>query len=87
VRTGFILTRDDLATIAQGCDLGRRVGERRYVLENLFAQDGRPVLGALAAFARAAGGQDLVAMPPVTAQWWRERAGATGALLEELANE
>ena len=85
VRTGFILTRDDLAAIARACDLGRRIGERRYVLENLLGQDGQPVLGALADFAEAASNEELIGMPEVSGRWWRERARSSRDLLRELA--
>lgn len=84
-RTGFILTRDDLAGIARNCDLGRRIGERRYVLENLLGQDGRPVLSALAEFADTAGEGDLTGMPEVSADWWRARARSSRDLLHALA--
>lgn len=84
-RTGFILTRDDLAAIAGACNLGRRIGERRYVLENLLGQDGQPVLAALADFADAASRQDLTGMPEVSAEWWRDRARSSRDLLRELA--
>lgn len=86
-RTGFILTRDDLAALAHRCDLGRRIGERRYVLENLLGQDGQPVLRALAHLAEEASGQILPAMPKTTANWWRQRAGESSRLLGELAQE
>jgi hypothetical protein len=85
-RTGFILTRDDLAELAQGCDLGRRIGERRYVLENLLGQDGPSVLKALADFAEKASRQVWIGMPPVTADWWCQRACQSHRLLEELAS-
>lgn len=84
-RTGFILTRDDLAGIAQGCELGRRIGERRYVLENLLGQDGQPVLEALAEFAEAASKKELIGMPEVSAKWWRKRARSSSELLRGLA--
>ena len=40
VRTGVILTRADLASIAGQLDMGLRAGERRYALEHLLAQEG-----------------------------------------------
>lgn len=86
-RAGFILTRDDLAEIARNCGLGRRIGERRYVLENLLAQDGGRVLRALSELAGQAADQDLRGMPASTAAWWRQRATASGSLLRELAAE
>ncbi len=81
-RAGFILTRDALAGLARETGLGRRVAERRYVLEALLSQDARAVLEGLAELARPTG---LEVMPSVTRAWWQERAAATSSLLLELA--
>jgi hypothetical protein len=88
VRTGFILTRDDLAGMAGELGLGRRIGERRYVLRNLLSQDATAVLRALARLAREAGSAaERSRMPPSTLDWWRGRARASAKLLESLAAE
>jgi hypothetical protein len=84
-RSGLILTREDLAGLARDAELGRRIGERKYVLKALLAQDGTAVLERLAGLADQSARGPLVAMPEVTALWWRERAQATRGLLSELA--
>jgi len=85
-RVGFLLTRDDLARLAGELGLGRRVGERRFVLRGLMSQDAAAVLRALAGRARA--GAALAAacgLPPSARDWWRGRAAAAGELLASLA--
>ena len=47
-RSGMILVRSDLSRAARTLELGLRVGERKYVLESLLAQDARGVLDWLA---------------------------------------
>jgi hypothetical protein len=84
-RSGLIFTREDLASLARDAELGRRIGERKYVLKNLLAQDGAAVLDGLASLAEEAARQPLAAMPEVTARWWRARAETTRRLLTELA--
>ncbi len=81
-RSGFVVTRDDLTELAAAAGLGRRVAERRYVLQNLLGQDGHRVLEGLAQLARA---EPLAAMPEVTRRWWQQRAGASRRLLLSLA--
>jgi TorA maturation chaperone TorD len=87
VRAGFILIREDLAGLARDAELGRRIGERKFVLKNLLAQDGKTVLTRLADQAAWAAKAAPAAMPGVTARWWRQRAETTRALLTELAEE
>lgn len=88
-RSGVILTASDLAAAAVDLGLGRRIGERRFVLRGLLDQDGPAVLGWLAdAAARSAGewtAHWLAGTP--TGDWWRERAQATAALLHDLADD
>ena len=89
VRTGVLLTRADLASIAGTLDLGLRAGERRYALLSLLSQDPVGVLRALAAEARRQG-----AMHGSRAGCWGAgsdilagRARTTAELLEELATQ
>ena len=84
VRTGMILTASDLARAADDLGLGRRVGERRFVIRSLLDQDAAGFLGWLGAAAAAEAGRWDAHWSP-TATWWRERAAATAALLEDLA--
>ena len=87
IRTGFILTRSDLATVAGRLELAGRQGERRYVLKALLSQDGPRVLGQLAevaASSSAAYGRLPAALQPVV-EHWRRRATASADSLAELA--
>ncbi|MFQ5689416.1 MAG: molecular chaperone [Gemmatimonadota bacterium] len=85
VRSGMILVRQDLVRAGRALELGVRVGERRFALEFLLAQDARGMLAWLAAEAArqaaGSGGDDPVS------RFWRERARGTARLLQELAGE
>lgn len=88
VRCGMILTRADLARLAQSLDLPLRAGERRYVLEHLFGLDGPGMLEALAQEAERQAGMhrgDAYAPREVTA-FWSRRADTAARLLRELAS-
>lgn len=89
VRSGFIITRADLARIALRLDLGLRAGERRYALEHLLAQDAPPVLAALAdeADAQARLHDERVDWLGATAGFHADRARRAARLLRELATE
>jgi TorA maturation chaperone TorD len=85
-RSGMILVRSDLSRAARTLDIGLRAGERKYVLESLFAQDARGVLAWLAGEARAWGERhrresDSFA---AAARAWQAKAVASAQLLEEL---
>ena len=89
VRSGFIVTRSDLARVAVELDLGLRAGERKYALEHLLAQEAPPVLEALA---REAEGQAerhdaRSAWLGDTARALGGRARATAELLRALAED
>jgi hypothetical protein len=86
-RSGLVFTRDDLTGLARDAELGRRIGERKYVLKGLLAQDGPAVLARLADLATQAAAFPLTAMPEVTRQWWRQRAEKSRRLLVELSAE
>lgn len=89
IRSGFILTRADLARIASDLDVGLRAGERRYVLEHLLAQDAVGVLRGLAVEARRQGARHERRVPLLgaTARFHAERAATTAELLSQLAAE
>ncbi len=88
VRSGFILTRSDLARAAARFELGARIGERRATLADLLAQAPGPFLTWLSRHARrfarlesrlaAIGGTRI-------ASFWTSRADASAALLAHLA--
>ncbi|MEQ9400378.1 MAG: molecular chaperone TorD family protein [Longimicrobiales bacterium] len=89
VRSGFLLTRADLARLAADLDLGLRAGERRYVLDHLLGQEPVPVLGALAGHARAAAGSHAGDpwAPPAVVAFWSERSRTAADLLDALAHD
>jgi hypothetical protein len=84
VRSGFIIVRDDLARAARQLGLGLRQGERRFVLESLFAQERVPVLDWLEAEALSAAQGVSDAFPPVIRTFWSARAAGAAALLQRL---
>ena len=85
VRCGFLLVRDDLVRAAAELELGRRVGERRFVLEALFSQAPEATLVWLEAFAsREAERHASLSAPEPIRAYWRDRAGATATLLGGL---
>lgn len=88
-RSGMILVRSDLTRAARQLELGLRVGERKYVLESLLAQDARGVLGWLAREARDWEGRHRKQQDTLgaIARAWESRAAAAAQLLEELSQE
>ena len=87
VRCGFVLVRDDLARAAEELELGRRVGERRFVLEALLSQAAQPTLAWLRDFAsEQAEAHAALAVPAPIGDYWRGRATVTSALLAELVD-
>lgn len=89
VRSGMILVRSDLIRAARQLELGLRVGERKYVLESLLAQDARGVLGWLAREAHAWGERHRKQRETLgaIALAWESKATASAQLLEELSQE
>lgn len=87
VRSGLILVRDDLRRAARELDLGARVGERRFVLQALLAQDPTAALAWLAHEARTwARRHRTDPLPgPALAEFWAARAEATAAAVERRA--
>ncbi|HYH85175.1 MAG TPA: molecular chaperone TorD family protein [Pyrinomonadaceae bacterium] len=88
-RSGLILTRADLARGARSLGAGLRAGERKFALKSLLGQDAEGALAWLAGEASAwaerhARRRDTLG---AVAEWWRQRAEATAALLEELNAE
>jgi TorA maturation chaperone TorD len=85
-RSGVIVTANDLARAARELKLGLRYGERRYVLEALFAQDPYRVLDWLVAEAeRWAKLHRSSSLPSGAREHWIERAQRSAALLRSLA--
>ena len=87
VRSGVVLTRADLARAAHDLGLGLRMGERRFILEALLAQEAAAMLAWLAAEAHHDAARHRLHEPvtgPV-ALFWAGRADTAAALLEQLA--
>jgi len=86
-RSGMILVRSDLTRAARTLELGLRIGERKYVLESLLAQDARGVLGWLAReaanWSERHRRQQHGTLAGV-ARAWEAKADASARLLEEL---
>jgi TorA maturation chaperone TorD len=85
-RSGMILVRSDLTRAARTLGLGLRIGERKYVLESLLAQDAHGVLDWLAR--EAANWSERHRQQHTTlggiARAWEAKATASARLLEEL---
>ncbi|WP_420637294.1 TorD/DmsD family molecular chaperone [Candidatus Palauibacter sp.] len=85
-RSGLVLTRADLARAARDLGLGLRVGERAYILRSMLAQGPGATLGWLSreahAWARLHDRTGITA--PEVADFWTQRATATGRLLSDL---
>lgn len=92
VRTGFILTHDDLAAAASDAGLGKRHGERRFILRAMLEQDPVATLTWLGGHARDWARRhrqrvDSVRGPAQrTDRWWMARAGRSAEMLARLAS-
>lgn len=87
VRSGMLLTRDDLARAARELGLGLRAGERRFALRALLGQDAAGTLDWLAAEARRweeGHARDEAVLGGI-ARFWRGRAAAAAAVLQGAA--
>lgn len=89
VRSGLVLVRADLVRAARELGLGLRLGERRFVLRALLAQEAPVTLRWLAREAEISIDRHRRAphaLAPVT-DVWAARAEQTAALLTDLALE
>lgn len=86
-RSGMILVRDDLLRAARELGLGARVGERRFVLKALLAQEAAATLGWLADEALGWEARHAAGLPlwGAAAAFWQERAARSARLCAELA--
>jgi TorA maturation chaperone TorD len=89
VRSGMILTRADLTRAARKLGLSVRMGERKFILKSLFAQDAHGIFCWLieeATLWEERHHNHLGALEEI-ARAWEEKTKATNALLEELKME
>ncbi len=87
VRSGLLLTRYDLSRAARNLNLGSRIGERRYILQALLAQQTGDVLAWIGREATARSEQFRATEEPWSPMLalWGERAEATAALAKDLS--
>lgn len=87
--SGLLLTRADLERGAGELGLALRVGERRFLLETLLAQEPAAVLTWLEAECESWHARLAAPRPDglATGSFWLERTAATAALLGTLAAE
>jgi TorA maturation chaperone TorD len=85
-RSGMILVRADLARAARELNLGLRLGERKYVLESLFGQDARGMLGWLAREASSWAERHRAGDAAFggVARIWEAKAETSARILKEL---
>jgi hypothetical protein len=87
VRSGVLLTREDLREAADAAGVGYRVGERRYALQAMLDQDAAAMLGWLTGFARRWASWHIEQQPvsgPDPRRWWADRAAGTAVALRDL---
>ena len=87
LRSGVVITSEDLRQAAEAAGIGYRLGERRYTLAAMLDQDSLATVGWLGTFARK-WARWHARQPPVPApdprRWWAARARETAAALSEL---
>jgi TorA maturation chaperone TorD len=86
VRSGMILTRADLTGAARKLGLSVRMGERKFILKSLFAQDAHGIFSWLIEEASLWGERhhNHRGVLKEVAGAWEQRTKACAALLEEL---
>lgn len=87
VRSGMILTRIDLLSVARKLDIGIRLGERKYILTALFEQDAPGMLNWLAEQARIWVERHSASSAAfgATSRAWETKASGALSLLIELS--
>ena len=83
-RSGIILVRDDLLRAGRDLELAARVGERKWVLEALFAQDASVLLNWLAG--EASMRAEKTRGVGEIAHFWSERASTTAHQCRDLVS-
>jgi hypothetical protein len=85
VRSGILLTHRNLSRAAVEIGVGYRRGERRFALKAMVEQDAGATLEWLGRAADRWAVRHATNDPTATGRWWATRAGATAAVLDELA--
>jgi hypothetical protein len=87
VRSGVVITSEDLRQAAAVAGVGCRLGERRYTLAAMLDQDTPATVGWLRECARRWARWHARQRPvpaPDPRRWWARRASGTAAALSEL---
>ncbi|MGE5288202.1 MAG: molecular chaperone TorD family protein [Micromonosporaceae bacterium] len=90
VRSGVLLTREDLREAAAAVGVGYRLGERRYALRAMLDQDAGATLGWLGGHARRWAARHAAQQPVAghdPRHWWAGRATHTSRTLLRLQME
>jgi TorA maturation chaperone TorD len=86
VRSGMILTRADLTRVGRTLGMGLRMGERKFILKALLAQDAHAIFDWLideAELWTKRHRQHFKALPDIS-EVWEEKSKAAASLLKEL---
>ena len=87
VRSGVIITREDLTNAAASAGVGCRAGERRYTLRAMLDQDSPATVDWLRTFAQSWAqrhARHQLTAAPDSWRWWADRASRTAMALSEL---
>ena len=86
IRTGMVISRQDMARLGRDVGLGARIGERRYMLEAYLGQDPQRTLEWITAHAEKWIGRDAGTIPVVD-QFWSHRAAESVQILRGAADQ
>ncbi len=86
IRTGMVISRQDMACLGRDVGLGARIGERRYMLEAYLGQDPQRTLEWVAAHAEKWVERDAGTIPVVD-RFWSHRAAESVQILRGAADQ
>lgn len=86
IRTGVVVSRQDMARLGRDVGLGARIGERRYMLEAYLGQDPQGSLEWMASHAAEWIERDASSVPLID-QFWSTRAASSVGILREAASQ
>jgi hypothetical protein len=90
VRSGVIITREDLTGAAASAGVGCRAGERRYALQAMLDQDSLATVSWLRTFAHSWARWHARQQPvpaPDPRRWWAGQASRTATALSKLRHK